>query len=212
MQAVPGVTCYCCGQQLGTNMNCGDKAASSVQLSRPPCLWAHTDASIVERCVRKGKSKSKPQDDREACENAAKESHTILPNGTPVFVPPIVGGYGIPGVVVGWTAESRRYSVQFVGSSRTTGSVPMQKALVYIDKSNMSSYPSDALPFDSSVRCVIDDKLRGVLHYAYGTDVDHVCGIIQGVAVDGSNHVVYFMTLDVTRPRSSFFLLQTSLL
>jgi hypothetical protein len=75
----------------------------------------------------------------------------------------------------------------------------------HIDKSNMSSYPSDALPFDSSVRCVIDHKLRGVLQHAYGTDVDHVCGIIQGVAVDGSNHVVYY---DVGRNMSpkQFFL------
>jgi hypothetical protein len=49
MQAFPGVTCYCCGEELGSNMNCGDKAASSHNRSRPPCKWAYADPSIAQR-------------------------------------------------------------------------------------------------------------------------------------------------------------------
>ena len=129
MQPIPGVTCYCCGEGLGTNLNCGDLATiGSAAHKRPPCIWAHTDA----RCTRKEKPKAgvtvlnQRKDDKE-------EGHTIFPNGTPVFVPPMVGGYGIRGVVVGWTAESRRYQVQFDGSSRTIGSVLIQKALFLCD-------------------------------------------------------------------------------
>jgi hypothetical protein len=173
-----------------------DEATGEVRCADPSCAITQCGQCNKEQGRRKRAAKNAAaakEQKEQVSEKAAKESHTILPNGTPVFVPPIVGGYGIRGVVVGWHSESRRYSVQFVGSSSctTTGSVPMQKALLYIDKANMSSYPSDALPFDSSVRCAIHGQLRDVLHNAHGTDVDHVCGIIQGVAAHPPHSATY---------------------
>ena len=174
MQRVSGVRCYCCGEELGSNPRCGDRATTSALRKRPPCLWAHADPIIVQRCTRQAGLKE------------AKEGHIMIPNGTQVFIPPFIGGHGLRGVVVGWSAGFKQYTIQFDGRS-TVGSVPVGMVLRYIDKLNISLYPSNALPFDSSVRCFLDEKLR-----SGNGNIETVCGIIQGVAVDDSNHPIYY--------------------
>ena len=108
------------------------------------------------------------------------------------------GGYGLRGVVRDWKSEAGRYTIEFEGGSNVfqgqihSGSVDVRKALLYIDQSNKALYPSDALPFDSSVRCVIDSNLRGKLSFTKHADAECICGIIEGVAVDHSNVAIYY--------------------
>ena len=188
MQRVPGVKCYCCGEELGSNSQCGKSASSTTLRARPPCLWAHTDPEIVRRCSQKPK----------IAVRTASGITRFFPIGTAVFVPPQVGGYGLRGVVRSFDAENERYSIEFEGSSNVnkgqiqSGSVDIRKALHYIDQSDKALYPADALPIDSSVRCVIDDKLRRQLSSSKHADAQCICGIIEGAAVDHSNVAIYY--------------------
>jgi hypothetical protein len=74
--------------------------------------------------------------------------------------------------------------------------------LRYIDKSNVSLYPSDALPFDSSVRCHYDDKVSGK---------QTICGIIEGVALDDSNRPIYYDVGRNSTPKQFFLAEDVSL-
>lgn len=175
MQRFEGVICYCCGEVLGSNDRCGDRAITSASVKRPPCLWVHTDSSIVQRCISAMKK---------AGTNEVKAPDvSVLPVGTPVFVPPLMGGHGHRGVVIAWSSKSKQYSIRFENGN--VGSVGPHLLLRYVDKGNVSLYPSDALPFDSSVFCLLTSSDSSVV-------VDTVCCIIQGAAIDDSNHAVYY--------------------
>jgi hypothetical protein len=184
MQRFEGVTCFCCGEVLGSNAQCGNRATTAALRQRPPCVWAHTVSMIVQRCYAAMKK---------AGTNEVKAPDvSVLPDGTQVFVPPFMGGYGHRGVVLAWSSKSDMYSIRFERGN--VGSVGQHLLLRYVDRENASLYPSDALPFDASVRCRLDEKLSRSLRTMSGSSVvvDTVCGIIQGAAIDDSNHAVYY--------------------
>ena len=51
------VECWLCGAQLGSNKDECKKIGISKRVRYPPCIWAHTDDAIVQRCVKKAKEK-----------------------------------------------------------------------------------------------------------------------------------------------------------
>lgn len=194
MQRVPGVTCDCCGEELGSNSQCGKKSSSTSFRKRPPCLWAHTDASIVERCVRKGLGAKAVHQ-----KNEVESSKEMLAVGTRVFVRPMIGGYGNLGVIAGHVPGDVQtlYQVRFEGRG-VSGDIPPHMVFEYIDRTMMHRYPSGALPFDASVRCFVDGE-------------QHVCGIIQGVAVDRRNHAIYYDVGPNCTPKQFFVAADVSL-
>ena len=187
MQAFPGVTCYCCGEELGSNKNCGDKAASSINRSRPPCKWAYSDPSIVQRCVQKAKQK--------------QADSLRLSAGTAVFVPPQIGGYGLRGVISGWLDGFSQYTVIIDDGKSTTGSVPSKLVMRYVDKTNLELYPQDALPYNASVRCRLAES-----HLQNIAQGDKVTGIIQGAAIDEKGKAIYYDTGPNVSQKKQFFL------
>lgn len=203
MQRFEGVICNCCGEVLGSNAQCGLSATSVALGRRPPCLWAHADASIVQRCISAMKK---------AGTNEVKAPDvSVMPNDTPVFIPPFMGGYGYRGVVAAWNSKSKQYSIRFENGN--VGSVAPHMLLRYIDKENMSLYPSDALPFDSSVRCCLGEKLSRSMSRITNSSVllGTVCGIIQGAAIDDSNRAVYYDVGRNSTPKQFFIAADISL-
>ncbi len=79
--------------------------------------------------------------------------------------------------------------------------------LRYVDREDKSLYPSDALPFDAGVRCRLDGKLSRSLSTINCSPVvvDTVCGIIQGAAIDDSNHAVYYDVGRNCTPKQFFY-------
>ncbi len=54
------VECHVCGKTLGSNKDlCGKAAQGKKKVSRPPCVWAHTDSTIVAKCVQEQQKRLK---------------------------------------------------------------------------------------------------------------------------------------------------------
>ena len=51
------VECWLCGAQLGSNKDECKKIGTSKKTRFPPCIWAHTDDRIVQKCVKIAKEK-----------------------------------------------------------------------------------------------------------------------------------------------------------
>ena len=194
MQAVAGVDCYCCGRVLGSNPDCGKDSTSQALKKRPPCLWAHTDPTIVATCVRKMKENKGAELQQQqgnfsqrlklskSGDSTVRPSKVIpvLPNGTQVYV---VGdiGKGCRGVVAHFNAQTCMYTVKFqvpwVNMNSSGADAPIRQADVfeYIDDPGL--FPVGSLPHDASVRCG-----------------NGVTGIIQGVVC---NHLKVPLSYDV---------------
>jgi hypothetical protein len=58
------VACYVCGQKLGSNKDaCGKGTGKKV--SKPPCVWAESDNSIVIKCQKLAMSKEQLERQKE---------------------------------------------------------------------------------------------------------------------------------------------------
>lgn len=59
-QEVYDVACYVCGCKLGSNQEkCGIK--NGKRMARPPCVWARSTPSLVEKCHKIAAAKQKEQ-------------------------------------------------------------------------------------------------------------------------------------------------------
>ena len=189
MQEVPGVDCYCCGHAFGTNSQCGKNFSKlSTLKKRPPCLWAHTDPTIVAACLRKMKLKKDSdslakQLGMSSCMKEVLPDIPVLPIDTQVYIPSLFGKGGLRGVVYSWNEGTHMYGITWpvTKQGNKMGLVPQKNVFKFIDF--IGSFPDGALAFDASVRC----------------GDEHIPGIIQGVAV---NHLNVPIAYDVG-PNSS---------
>jgi hypothetical protein len=74
------VACYICGFKLGSNKEkCGQGGPNGKKVKAPPCKWAHTDSSIVTKCVRLAQDKLEKE---QAKEREEEELRAEMANGT----------------------------------------------------------------------------------------------------------------------------------
>lgn len=72
------VECHVCGKTLGSNKDlCGKAAQGKKKVSRPPCVWAHTDSTIVAKCVQEQQKRLKRVEE-EAPKKAEAPSHFAI--------------------------------------------------------------------------------------------------------------------------------------
>ena len=182
MKEAPGIDCYCCGRVLGTNAECGRGHVSAALRNRPPCVWQHTDPSIVVTCVRKMKEKKDAEAKVPGAAVAKSQVRTMLSKrpdipvlgiGTQVFVPRArEAECGPRGHVSDWNKITRMYTVTWNALNplgiKKRSVVPHRDVYEYIE--DCQTFPDDALQFDTSVRCGEGQQL--------------VPGIVQGVVLD----------------------------
>ena len=182
MKEAPGIDCYCCGRVLGTNAECGRGHVSAALRNRPPCVWQHTDPSIVVTCVRKMKEKQDAEAKVPGAAGAKSQVRTMLSKrpdipvlgiGTQVFVPRArEAECGPRGHVSDWNKITRMYTVTWNALNplgiKKRSVVPHRDVYEYIE--DCQTFPDDALQFDTSVRCGEGQQL--------------VPGIVQGVVLD----------------------------
>jgi len=51
------VACYVCGHELGTNVEECGKRPNGKRVALPPCVWAVSDSTVVQKCLREAKKK-----------------------------------------------------------------------------------------------------------------------------------------------------------
>ena len=172
------VTCYGCGKQLGSNKSLC-KAGSG------PCVWAHTDASIVARCMSKSK-KSQAAQPPKGNKAAPQVEKAVLKVSTRVYASDVA----CTGIIQKLETNTdgtllRRYVIAYDDVEEGQDpSGPHETRDVFLLLDSVESWPKAAMPYMCDV--------TGQGGFCAVSQVARVTGFLVHACVDTKGQVHYY--------------------